>query len=259
MTQSHQDIQNKELNHKDNQPKIALHNVSKSFGSNHVLKNISLNIEKGRSLVVIGRSGVGKSVLLKSILGIVPINEGHIEIDGIEITKSKTALNQKITQIGMLFQGAALFDSFPVWENIAFRLINGDKIDRKKARQRAEECLTLVGLNSDVADLFPSEISGGMQKRVGLARAIAAKPEILFFDEPTTGLDPIMANIINKLIIEQVKALGATAISITHDMNSARHIGDDIVLLHEGEIVWHGTPDELPTTDHPLIRQFMQD
>ena len=238
-------------------PKIQINNLYKSFGEKQVLQDVSLNVLAGRSLVIIGRSGVGKSVLLKSILGLEPIDQGTIEIDGIDITNSRQDREREIRKIGMLFQGSALFDSFPVWENVAFRLIYGDGMKRKEARDRAMECLQKVGLSSDVAKLYPAEISGGMQKRVGLARAIAANPEILFFDEPTTGLDPVMADVINDLIVEQVQALGATAISITHDMRSARHIGDEIAMLHDARIVWRGEPQDLDNTDHPLIRQFV--
>lgn len=238
-------------------PKIAIQNLSKSFGPKKVLRDVSLDIHRGRSLVVIGGSGVGKSVLLKSILGIVTPDAGKILIDGHDILPSRTTLDRQTKQVGMLFQGAALFDSLRVWENVGFRLIYGEGLGRKSAKERAVECLSLVGLKSDVADLYPSEISGGMQKRVGLARAIAANPRILFFDEPTTGLDPIMADVINTLIEEQVHALGATAISITHDMASARKIADEIAMLHEGRIIWRGTPSEIDRSGHPMVDQFV--
>ncbi len=237
-------------------PKISIRNLSKSFGQNTVLKNINLDVATGQSLVIIGASGTGKSVLLKSILGIIPPDEGMIALDGVNIVRSANASKQ-VRKIGMLFQGAALFDSLRVWENIAFRLIFGEHKPRSDARRRALQCLSLVGLDNDVANKYPSEISGGMQKRVGLARAIAANPEILFFDEPTTGLDPIMADVINRLIVEQVQSLGATAISITHDMVSARKIGDEIAMLHNGRIIWRGTPEEIDNSGHAMVDQFV--
>jgi len=237
-------------------PKISIRNLSKSFGQKTVLKNINLDVATGQSLVIIGASGTGKSVLLKSILGIIAPDEGMIAIDGVNIVRSANAAKQ-VRKIGMLFQGAALFDSLRVWENIAFRLIFGEHKPRSDARQRALQCLSMVGLDTDVANKYPSEISGGMQKRVGLARAIAANPEILFFDEPTTGLDPIMADVINRLIVEQVQSLGATAISITHDMVSARKIGDEIAMLHNGRIIWRGTPEEITDSGHAMVDQFV--
>ncbi len=239
------------------QPKISIRNLSKSFGSKEILKDVSLDINPGCSLVIIGGSGVGKSVLLKILLGILPPDVGSVEIDGVEVLGSGASLSRKLPKIGMLFQGAALFDSMRVWENISFRLTHGERQSRITAKERAYECLSLVGLKEDVANLYPSEISGGMQKRVGLARAIAAKPDILFFDEPTTGLDPIMADVINTLIFEQVHALGATAISITHDMASARKIGDEIAMLHSGRIIWRGTPERISQSGNAMVDQFI--
>ncbi len=238
-------------------PKIAIRNLSKSFGPKEVLKDVSLAVPPARSLVVIGGSGMGKSVLLKSILGIVHPDAGTIDIDGVDIIADRKVGDRKRRQIGMLFQGGALFDSMKVWENIGFRLIHGEGKSREEARTRAIECLSQVGLKPDVADLNPSELSGGMQKRVGLARAIAAKPEILFFDEPTTGLDPIMADVINSLIVQQVQATGATAISITHDMASARKIGDEIAMLHMGRIIWQGTPAQIDHSGNAMVEQFI--
>lgn len=238
-------------------PKIAIKNLSKSFGTKEVLKDISLTVPKGKSLVVIGGSGMGKSVLLKSILGIVQPDNGSIHIDGVDIIRDKLSGEKKRRQIGMLFQGGALFDSMSIWENVAFRLTHGERQSKLDAKNRALECLSQVGLKQEVADLRPSELSGGMQKRVGLARAIAAKPEILFFDEPTTGLDPIMADVINTLIVEQVRATGATAISITHDMTSAAKIADEIAMLHQGRIIWHGTPNEIENSGNAMVDQFI--
>ena len=237
--------------------KICIKNLSKSFGEKEVLKDVSLTIPQSRSLVVIGGSGMGKSVLLKSILGIVQPDSGEIEIDGVDILSDRRAGDKKRRQIGMLFQGAALFDSMRVWENVSFRLTHGEGMKRREAKELAVNALSKVGLNEDVGDLYPSEISGGMQKRVGLARAVAAKPEILFFDEPTTGLDPIMADVINNLISEQVHRLGATAISITHDMASAMKIGDQIAMLHQGRIVWQGPPSTINNSGNAMVDQFI--
>ncbi|MEO1706574.1 MAG: ATP-binding cassette domain-containing protein [Pseudomonadota bacterium] len=239
-------------------PKISIRNLAKRFGARQILRDVTIDVPAGHSLVVIGGSGVGKSVLLKSILGIVTPDAGSIAIDGTDILTANTHTRQRLTQqIGMLFQGAALFDSLTVWENIAFRLIYGEGQSRAAARARAEECLTLVGLEASVADQVPSELSGGMQKRAGLARAIAGKPDILFFDEPTTGLDPIKSDVINTLISSQVKALGATAISITHDMASAMKIADEIAMLHNGSLIWSGTPSEISNSGNPYVDQFI--
>lgn len=238
--------------------KIAIRNLCKAFDSNEVLRGVDLDVEKGQSLVVIGGSGTGKSVLIKSILGILHPNRGSIEIDGVDITRLSQRDRRKFTdQVGMLFQGAALFDSLTVWENVAFRLIYAEGKSRKRARERAVDCLSQVGLAPEIGNLSPAELSGGMQKRVGLARAIAADPQILFFDEPTTGLDPIMADVINDLIVERVKALGATAISITHDMASARKIADKVAMLYRGQIIWNGSPKELNNSGNPMVDQFV--
>ena len=240
-------------------PKIVIRGLEKSFGDHGVLRGVDLDIGEGTSLVVIGGSGTGKSVLLRCILGLLTPDAGSIEIDGVDITRVSPMKREKLTQqIGMLFQGAALFDSLNVWQNVAFRLLYGSgNMGGKDAKERALACLSQVGLSPEVGELAPSELSGGMQKRVGLARAIAADPSILFFDEPTTGLDPITADVINNLISDRVKALGATAVSITHDMASARKIADEIAMLYEGQIIWRGKPDELERSGNPMVDQFV--
>lgn len=238
--------------------KIKISNLHKAFGKKVVLDGVDLELNKGESLVVIGGSGTGKSVLIKCIQGLLTPDSGSIEIDGEETVgadrRTQDALHAKM---GMLFQGGALFDSLTVWENVAFGLLENHKMERKKAKTEAVRVLRQVGLAPDVADLYPSEISGGMQKRVSLARAIATKPEIIFFDEPTTGLDPIMADVINDLIIESARGLGATALTITHDMASARKIADRIAMLYKGKIIWQGTVKELDKTDNPYVKQFI--
>ncbi len=239
-------------------PKISIRGLKKSFGAKEVLRGVDLDLEAGSSLVVIGGSGTGKSVLLKCVLGIIPADAGEILIDGVNVLKSPADERARRTrQIGMLFQGSALFDSLKVWENVAFRLIYGERKLKIQAHQRAIDCLAKVGLTKDVGGLWPSELSGGMQKRVALARAIAADPSILFFDEPTTGLDPITADVINNLIVERVREAGATAISITHDMASARKIADDVAMLHEGRIIWRGAASEIDRADNPFVDQFV--
>ena len=240
------------------EPKIRIRGLHKAFGSNRVLNGVDLDVGRGESVVVIGRSGSGKSVLLKCILGLVRPDAGSIEVDGREVTRlRRRARAEVLRKFGMLFQNAALFDSLPVWENVAFGLIQGQGVGRKEARERALECLAQVGLGADVADLGPAELSGGMRKRVGLARAIATRPEILFFDEPTTGLDPIMSDVINDLIARGVRDLGATAVSITHDMASARKIADRIAMLYEGRIIWQGPVAEIDRSGDPHVDQFI--
>ena len=235
---------------------IELHGLHKSFGQNHVLAGVDLSIERGKSMVIIGGSGTGKSVLLKSILGLVPPDQGQILVDGQDVTQADR--NVFLARFGMLFQGGALFDSLPVWQNIAFRLMRGSlKRPKDEARDIAIEKLRRVGLKPDVADRFPAELSGGMQKRVSLARAIAADPEIIFFDEPTTGLDPIMSGVINDLIREIVVDMGATAMTITHDMTSVRTIADDIAMLHAGRIQWTGPVGDMDQSGDPYIDQFI--
>lgn len=239
-------------------PKLRLRDVHKGFGSKVVLDGVDLDVMPGESVVVIGGSGTGKSVLLKCILGLLRPDSGSIQVDGEEVVgmgrRDRERVNHKF---GMLFQGAALFDSLPVWENVAFGLIQGDHMPRKQAREKAIEKLVAVGLREDVADLFPAELSGGMQKRVGLARAIADEPEIIFFDEPTTGLDPIMADVINDLIVKCVKDLGATALSITHDMASARKIADRIAMLYHGRLIWVGPADQVFDSGNDYVDQFV--
>jgi len=238
--------------------KIQLIGVKKRFGPKVVLDGVDLTIEKQSSLVIIGGSGSGKSVTIKAILGIIRPDEGTILVDGEDVTHIGGAARDRVMRkFGMLFQGAALFDSLPVWENVAFGLIQGRGVSRTKARDIAIQKLAKVGLTEDVAFLSPSEQSGGMQKRVGLARAIAADPEIIFFDEPTTGLDPIMADIINDLIISTVKDVGATALSITHDMVSARKISDRIAMLYGGKIIWQGPTKEIDHSGNPYVEQFI--
>ena len=234
--------------------KIEIKNLYKAFGKKKVLDGVDLNIKKGESLVVIGGSGTGKSVLIKCIQGLLTPDMGSIKIDGEEVIGTKKNIHEKM---GMLFQGAALFDSLSVWENVAFTLLENKNIDRKQAKLEAIRVLRQVGLAPDVADLSPSELSGGMQKRVGLARAIISNPEIIFFDEPTTGLDPIMADVINELIIESAKGLGATTLTITHDMASARKIADRIAMLYKGKIIWSGTVKEMDKSDKPYLKQFI--
>ena len=239
-------------------PKISLRGVRKSFGSKVVLDNIDLDVMPGESMVIIGGSGSGKSVTLKCILGLLEPDAGSIKIDGVETVGMKGKDRQKVlSQFGMLFQGAALFDSLPVWENVAFRLLAEKQMSRKAAKEVAIEKLARVGLEPDVANLSPAELSGGMQKRVGLARAIADEPEIIFFDEPTTGLDPIMADVINDLIVECVKDLGATALSITHDMASVRKIADKCAMIYKGNIIWTGTRDEIDHSGNDYVDQFI--
>ena len=235
---------------------IELRDLHKSFGQNHVLAGVDLSIECGKSMVIIGGSGTGKSVLLKSILGLITPDGGQILVDGQDITQADR--DAFLARFGMLFQGGALFDSLPVWQNIAFRLMRGSlKRSKDEARDIAIEKLRRVGLKPDVADRFPAELSGGMQKRVSLARAIAANPEIIFFDEPTTGLDPIMSGVINDLIREIVVDMGATAMTITHDMTSVRTIADDIAMLHAGRIQWTGPVTDMDQSGDPYIDQFI--
>ena len=235
---------------------IELRGVHKSFGRNRVLRGVDLSVPSGTSLVIIGGSGTGKSVLIKCILGLVRHDAGQILLDGQDVTKAER--DPFLARFGMLFQGGALFDSLRVWENVAFRLMRGKgRRPKAEARAIAVEKLRRVGLAPEVADLFPAELSGGMQKRVGLARAIAAEPEIIFFDEPTTGLDPIMAGVINGLIREIVTEMGATAITITHDMSSVRAIADTVAMLHDGLIRWTGPVAEMDTTPDPYVQQFI--
>ncbi|MBK5945464.1 ABC transporter ATP-binding protein [Rhodobacter veldkampii DSM 11550] len=235
---------------------IQIEGVHKAFGANQVLRGVNLTVGRGESMVIIGGSGTGKSVLLKCILGLVRPDAGMIRVAGEDVTRvSRDAF---LARFGMLFQGGALFDSMTVWQNVAFRLMRGKgRLPKDQAREVAIEKLRRVGLKPEVADLFPAELSGGMQKRVGLARAIAAQPEIIFFDEPTTGLDPIMAGVINELIREIVVEMGATAVTITHDMTSVRAIADHVAMIHRGKVRWTGPVAEMDATPDPYVQQFI--
>lgn len=235
---------------------IEIEGLKKSFGSKQVLRDVNLTVKRGESLVVIGGSGTGKSVLLKCILGLVPPDAGVIRLEGRPVTEATR--EDFLARFGMLFQGGALFDSLSVWQNVAFRLLRGaTKRPKDEARAIALDKLKRVGLGPEVADLYPAELSGGMQKRVGLARAIAADPQVIFFDEPTTGLDPIMAGVINDLIRSIVSEMGATAITITHDMSSVRAIADSVAMLHEGVLRWQGSVQEMDNTSDPYVQQFI--
>jgi phospholipid/cholesterol/gamma-HCH transport system ATP-binding protein len=234
--------------------RIALSGVRKAFGPKQVLDGIDLQVQPGESLVVIGGSGTGKSVAIKCILGLIKIDSGSIKVDGREVSGLKgTALAEHQARFGMLFQGGALFDSLPIWRNVSFAL-SGPAASRRAA---AIDTLARVGLGAEVADLRPAELSGGMQKRVALARAIASKPEILFFDEPTTGLDPIMADVINDLIRTLVTELKITALTITHDMASARKIADSVAMIYGGKIIWQGRRADLDASGNPYVDQFV--
>jgi phospholipid/cholesterol/gamma-HCH transport system ATP-binding protein len=242
----------------DAAPKISVRDLHKAFGPKQVLRGVNLDVGVGESLVIIGGSGTGKSVLLKNILGLLQPDSGSIRIDGTEVVGMARTDREEINRkFGMLFQSAALFDSLSVWENVAFGLIEGKGMDRKEARDVAIAKLADVGLTADVGNLSPAELSGGMRKRVGLARAIATEPEILFFDEPTTGLDPIMGDVINDLIVHCVRQLGATALSITHDMASARKIADRIAMIYQGRIIWDGPVAEVDTSGNDYVDQFI--
>lgn len=235
---------------------ITLRDVHKAFGANKVLQGINLEVPRGESLVVIGGSGTGKSILLKCVLGLVRPDRGQITVDGRDVAAGDR--DAFLAQFGMLFQGGALFDSLRVWENVAFRLMRGPhRKPKAEARAIALEKLRRVGLGPQVAELFPAELSGGMQKRVSLARAIAADPSVIFFDEPTTGLDPIMSGVINALIREIVTEMGATAVTITHDMSSVRAIADAVAMLHGGLIRWHGPVDRMDDSGDPYLDQFI--
>ena len=239
------------------QPKIRIRGLKKAFGPKLVLDGVDLDVAQGTAMVVIGGSGTGKSVLIKSILGLVTPDSGVIEIDGEDVLKAPPQRARQLrAQIGMLFQNGALFDSLPVWENVCFGLLAQRRLSRRAARDKAVQVLAQVGLGADVAGLSPSELSGGMQKRVGLARAIASEPAIMFFDEPTTGLDPIMGAVIDELIVDCVKRLGSTSIAITHDMASAQRIGDNAAMLYQGRVSWTGPAAELMTCADPVVDQF---
>ena len=239
-------------------PKISLKSVHKAFGPKVVLDGLDLDVGVGESVVVIGGSGTGKSVMLKCILGLLKPEQGSIEVDGEEVTTMGARERERVLRkFGMLFQGSALFDSLKVWENVAFGLIQGRNMPRDQAREIALEKLAQVGMGGEVGELSPAELSGGMQKRVGLARAIATEPEIIFFDEPTTGLDPIMGDVINDLIVKCVEELGATALSITHDLASARKIANRIAMIHEGKIIWAGPVADIDNSGSEHVDQFI--
>ncbi len=239
-------------------PKLEWRGVKKRFQGRVVLDGLDLAVPRGRSLVIIGGSGQGKSVTIKIAIGLLRPDAGEVRVDGRDVTRLRGAERRDLSrEFGMLFQSAALFDSLTVWENVAFRLLNADRVPRAEARARALEALSRVGLGPNVAQQSPGELSGGMQKRVGLARAVVSQPEIIFFDEPTTGLDPITADVINDLIVEQVRRLGCTAVSITHDMASARKIADEIAMLHEGRIVWRGAAADIDRSGNPYVEQFI--
>jgi phospholipid/cholesterol/gamma-HCH transport system ATP-binding protein len=238
--------------------KIRVVNLQKSFGENHVLRGVHLEIQQGESMVVIGGSGSGKTVLIKCIIGLIRPDGGEIYVDGLEITSlNERRLNEVRKKFGMLFQGGALFDSMKVWENVGFGLRQQTRLGEEEIRRIATEKLRLLGLK-DVEDLMPAELSGGMKKRVSLARAIALEPEMLLYDEPTTGIDPVVADAINELIIQMREKLNVTSIAITHDMKSAYKIGDRIAMLYEGKIIEVGTPDEIKNSTNPIVQQFIQ-
>ena len=242
----------------DATPKIALRDVAKRFGRKTVLAGVDLDIAAGESMVIIGGSGTGKSVTLKCILGLLPADAGSIRVDGVEVRGLHGApLADMRAKFGMLFQGGALFDSMPVWRNVSFALTQGGLQRGREMRRLAVDTLAKVGLGEDVADLRPSELSGGMQKRVALARAIAPAPEVIFFDEPTTGLDPITADVINDLIRELVTSLKVTAVTITHDMASVRKIADRVAMLHAGRIMWTGPRAGIDASGNAYVDQFV--
>ncbi len=239
-------------------PKFRAKGLSKRFGDKVVLDQLNVEVARGESLVVIGGSGVGKSVMIKCILGLITPDSGQVIIDDQDVTRLSPPDREQVNRkFGMLFQGAALFDSLPVWENVAFGLIQGEGHDRQHAKSIATQKLGAVGLSPDVGALYPAELSGGMKKRVALARAIATEPEIIFFDEPTTGLDPIMGDVIDRLIVKCVRELGATALTITHDMASARKISDRIAMIHDGRIIWHGATSTIDNSGDERVDQFI--
>lgn len=238
--------------------KIRVVNLHKSFGENNVLRGVNLEVRQGESMVVIGGSGSGKTLLIKCIIGLVQPDEGEIYVDGEEVSSLREhEMNEVRKKFGMLFQGGALFDSMKVWENVGFGLRHQTRLSEEEIRRIASEKLKLLGL-INVEDLMPVELSGGMKKRVSLARAIAIEPEILFYDEPTTGLDPIMADAINDLIVQMKEKLNVTSIAITHDMKSAYKVGDRIAMLYEGRIIESGTPEEIRNSSNPVVQQFIQ-
>jgi phospholipid/cholesterol/gamma-HCH transport system ATP-binding protein len=247
---------NKQVSH----PKLSLRGLKKRLNNRDVLNGVDLDVAHGQSVVIIGGSGVGKSVTLKCALGLMRPDAGHVFVDNVDVAPHGASSKKRAEQMrkfGMLFQGAALFDSLTIWENVAFRLLYADRMARKEARERAIATMRKVRLAPEFAELRPVELSGGMQKRAGLARAIIGNPEIIFFDEPTTGLDPITADAINDLIVDMVKELGCSAVSITHDMASARKIADEIAMLYDGRIIWRGKPSEINSSGNPYVDQFV--
>ena len=239
-------------------PKIELAGVTKSFDGNQILRGIDVSVEAQESLCIIGTSGCGKSVSLKCLLGLIVADGGSIKIDGQEILgANRKKLEAVRRRFGMTFQFGALFDSLPIWQNVTFRLVQSQKMSRDDARHIARDTITQLGLASHVIDQYPAELSGGMQKRVALARAIADKPEILLFDEPTSGLDPITGGVIDSLIVDAVKRLGATAITISHDMASVRRIADKVAMIHNGVIIWCGPVSEMDDSGVPEVHQFV--
>ncbi|MGV3278475.1 ABC transporter ATP-binding protein [Rickettsiales bacterium LUAb2] len=242
------------------EPIIEVKNLSKSFGNKQILQDLNFKVFEKESIVILGQSGTGKSVLFKNMLGLIKPSSGSIFFNNICINnlseKERFKLNR---QISMVFQHSALFDSYTILENVLFGIINHKTISRKNKIKIATENLEKVGLNSSILNLYPSEISGGMQKRVGLARAIAIKPKIIFFDEPTSGLDPISSNVINELIVNITKNLGVTSLTITHDINSAKYIGSKILLLHNKTIYWEGSPSDLNSSNtNPMVKNFIE-
>jgi len=246
------------MNAKQASPKIIIEKLVKSFDGNQVLKDINLQVEAGQSLCIIGTSGCGKSVTLKCLLGLIPPTSGSIKVDGIEMVgQSRAQREETLKKFGMTFQFGALFDSLPIWQNIMFRPLQQGEVTGKNARDEATHIATQLGLRADVIDQFPAELSGGMQKRVALGRAIADKPEILLFDEPTSGLDPITGGVIDNLILDAVKRLGATAMTISHDMASVRRIADVVAMIHEGRIIWCGPAADMHDSGVPEVHQFV--
>lgn len=245
-------------NLKKTTPYISIKNMHKSFGTKKVIQGIDLEINEGESFVIVGGSGSGKSVLIKCMMGLIQPDSGDININGEDVSNLSLSNKKKLFKdFGVLFQGGALFDSMKVWENIAFTLIRNKKLNNDEARKIALERLKAVDMDESSMDVYPSELSGGMQKRVALARATVDKPKVIFFDEPTTGLDPIVSGTINKLIKRTVKSLGASAVTITHDMASLRSIADRVGLLFKGKLIWVGTLEEMEKTDNPYIVQFI--
>ena len=241
----------------DQTPELALSGVTRRFDDSFALKKVGFSVSNGESVVLIGPSASGKTVTLKTIAGLFHPDSGSIQIRGHEMTGLSGRERDEATRMGMLFQRSALFDSLTVWENITFRLRQNSRLSRDEAIELAHAKLAAVGLRADTALLYPVELSGGMQKRVGIARALSDEPEILLLDEPTAGLDPIMTNVINDLILENVRELGATVVSITSNLDGARHIADRIIMMNDGETVWEGTSEDLNDSGNPYVDHFV--